>query len=53
MSEEITVKVQRMVPNCEKYKKCCTESKMENLMSRASGLDIKKLLEDIEVEKIE
>ena len=53
MSEEITVKVQRMFPNCEKYKKCCTESKMENLMSRASGLDIKKLLKDIEVEKNE
>jgi len=26
---------------------------MEDLMSRASGLDIKKLLKDIEVEKIE
>ena len=53
LSDEITVKVQRMFPNCEKYKKCCTESKMEDLVSRANGIDIKKLLKDIEVEKIE
>ena len=53
MSDGITVKVQRMFPNCEKYKKCCTESKMEDLVSRANGIDIKKLLKDIEVEKNE
>ena len=35
------VKVQRMFPNCEKYKKCCTDSNMEELMTRA-----KKELDD-------
>lgn len=53
MADEIIVKIQRMFPNCEKYKKCCTDSKMEELMSRASDIDIKKILNDIEVEKID
>ena len=27
MKDEIVVKVQMMFPNCEKYKKCCTDDK--------------------------
>ncbi len=27
VEEEITVRVQKMFPNCEKYKKCCTDDK--------------------------
>ena len=36
---EITVKVQRMFPNCEKYKKCCTDSGMEEMMAKVKKID--------------
>jgi hypothetical protein len=37
--DEITVKVQRMFPNCEKYKKCCSDSGMEEMMAKVKKID--------------
>ena len=34
-----TVKVQRMFPNCEKYKKCCSDSGMEELMAKVKKIN--------------
>ena len=36
---EITVKVQRMFPNCEKYKSCCSDSGMEEMMAKVKKID--------------
>ena len=36
--EEITVKVQRMFPNCQKYKKCCDESGTEEMMEKVKQI---------------
>ena len=33
-----TVKVQRMFPNCGKYKKCCPDSGMEELMDKVKKI---------------
>jgi len=32
MKDEITVKVQRMFPNCQKYEKCCYVRNMEEML---------------------
>ena len=32
------VKVQRMFPNCDKYKKCCPDSGMEELMDKVKKI---------------
>ena len=34
----ITVRVQRMFPNCQKYKKCCTDSGMEETMKKVKKI---------------
>ena len=48
MKDEITVKVQRMFPNCEKYKKCCTDSGYEELISKTKKVsNYKEMIEDI------
>ena len=36
--KEITVRVQRMFPNCDKYKKCCPDSGMEELMAKVKKI---------------
>ena len=33
-----TVKVQRVFPNCDKYKKCCPDSGMEELMDKVKKI---------------
>jgi hypothetical protein len=32
--DEITVRVQRMFPNCQKYKKCCDQSGYEETINK-------------------
>ena len=54
--EEITVKVQRMFPNCEKYKKCCTDSGYEETMKKVKKIHnmeemIKDMLESVKEKK--
>ena len=47
--EEITVKAQRMFPNCEKYKKCCTDSGLEETMEKVKKItNYKEMIKDIE-----
>jgi len=36
--DEITVKIQKMFPNCEKYKKCCVDSGMEETMEKVKQI---------------
>jgi len=36
--DEITVKVQRMFPNCDKYKKCCVDSGLEETMKKVKQI---------------
>ena len=38
LKDEIIVPVQRMFPNCEKYKKCCSDSGMEELMDKVKKI---------------
>ena len=49
--DEITVRIQRMFPNCQKYNKCCSEVGYEKMMMKANikeiNNNIKKMLEDI------
>jgi hypothetical protein len=45
--EEITVKVQRMFPNCEKYKPCCSDLGMEEMMRKAKRENINPIIKDI------
>ena len=45
--EEITVKVQRMFPNCEKYKPCCSDSGVEEMMRKAKRENINPIIKDI------
>lgn len=45
--EEITVKVQRMFPNCEKYKPCCSDLGMEEMMRKAKRENIDPTIKDI------
>ena len=48
MKDEITVKVQRMFPNCEKYNKCCTDSGYEELMDKVKKVsNYEEMIEDI------
>ena len=51
LMDEITVRVQRMFPNCQKYNKCCSEVGYEKMMIKANikeiNNNIKKILEDI------
>lgn len=49
--DEITVKVQRMFPNCGKYKKCCIDSGYEETMKKAKKVGMDKLVKDM-LEKI-
>ena len=37
--DEIVVKVQRMFPNCEKYKSCCSDSGMEEMMAKVKKIE--------------
>jgi hypothetical protein len=47
--KEIIVKVQRMFPNCEKYKKCCVESGYEETMKKVKKVsNYEEMLKDIE-----
>ena len=39
--DEIVVKVQRMFPNCEKYKSCCSDSGMEEMMAKVKKIKIR------------
>tara|TARA_R110000824_G_scaffold112067_3_gene260985 strand:+ start:45 stop:263 length:219 start_codon:yes stop_codon:yes gene_type:complete len=55
--DEITVKVQRMFPNCDKYKKCCVDSGMEETMEKVKQIAnydemIKDILEKAKIEGI-
>ena len=46
--KEIIVKVQRMFPNCQKYKKCCVESGYEETMKKAKKIhNYEEMLEDM------
>ena len=46
--DEITVKTQKMFPNCEKYKKCCTDSGMEETMEKIKKItNYKEMIKDI------
>jgi len=48
MTDEITVKVQRMHPNCEKYNKCCTDYGYEQLMSKVKKVsNYEEMIKDI------
>ena len=54
--EEITVRVQRMFPNCEKYKKCCSDSGMEEMMKKVRKIPnmdelVKYMLEKVKGKK--
>ncbi len=44
---EITVKVQRMFPNCEKYKPCCSDSGVEEMMRKAKRENINPIIKDM------
>ena len=47
--DEITVKVQRMFPNCDKYKKCCIDSGLEETMKKVKKItNYEEMLKDIE-----
>jgi hypothetical protein len=47
--KEIIVTVQRMFPNCEKYKKCCVESGYEETMKKVKKVsNYEEMLKDIE-----
>ena len=44
--EEIIVPIQRMFPNCEKYKKCCTDSGTEEMMKKVKEIpNLKEMIE--------
>ena len=46
--KEIIVKVQRMFPNCEKYKKCCVESGYEETMKKVKKIhNYKEMIDDM------
>ena len=56
--DEITVRVQKMFPNCEKYKKCCSDSGMEKTMEKVKKITnyeemIKDILTKIQVKNVE
>jgi len=53
--ETITVKVQNMFPNCQKYEPCCKESDYEETMKKVKKIKnydemIKNILEDAKIE---
>ena len=48
--DEITVKVQRMFPNCEKYKPCCAD--VEGFEVLNNGEIGKQVIKDIKTKKI-
>ena len=37
--DEITVKVQQMFPNCQKYNSCCSESGTEEMMKKFDNMN--------------
>ena len=44
----ITVKVQRMFPNCDKYKKCCVDSGLEETMKKVKQItNYDEMIKDI------
>ena len=44
--DEIIVPIQRMFPNCEKYKKCCTDSGTEEMMKKVKEIpNLKEMIE--------
>ena len=48
--DEITVKVQRMFPNCEKYKPCCADSEGYEILK--NGEIGKKVIKAMKTKKI-
>jgi len=55
--DEITVKIQKMFPNCEKYKKCCVDSGMEETMEKVKQISnydemIKDILEKAKIDGV-
>ena len=55
--DEITVKIQKMFPNCEKYKKCCVDSGMEETMEKVKQIAnydemIKDILEKAKIDGV-
>ena len=46
--DEIIVRVQRMFPNCEKYKKCCVESGYEETMKKVKKIhNMEEMINDM------
>lgn len=46
--DEITVRVQKMFPNCEKYTKCCSDSDMEETMKKVKKIkNYDKMIKDM------
>jgi len=46
--EEITVKVQSMFPNCQKYEPCCKDSGYEETMKKVKKIhNYKEMIEDM------
>jgi hypothetical protein len=46
--DEIVVKVQRMFPNCEKYKTCCSDSGMEEMMAKVKKIhNYEEMIQDM------
>tara|TARA_Y100001949_G_scaffold160361_1_gene151933 strand:+ start:598 stop:915 length:318 start_codon:yes stop_codon:yes gene_type:complete len=37
---EVTVKVQQMFPNCQKYDPCCDTTDMEKIMEKSTSLNV-------------
>lgn len=51
-NDEIVVRVQRMFPNCQKYKKCCSDGGYEKMMMKADIEEINKNIHKILSENI-
>ena len=46
--DEMTVRVQQMFPNCQKYKKCCDESGIEEMMEKVKHIaNYEEMIKDI------
>ena len=48
--DEITVRVQRMFPNCQKYEKCCVDSGTKEMMDKVDR-ETKEMIDSI-LEKV-
>ena len=48
VSDEVTVRVQNMFPNCQKYEPCCKESGYEETMKKVKKIhNYKELIDDM------